>query len=100
MAHQINTYVGREAAWHKLGTVTGKYQTTDELLRDEGFQYVVFKSQLRDGLCRPVDAWGTFRWNLTDKLAGNKEAAEFLGAVGKDYAVIQHDEGFKSIDTL
>jgi Domain of unknown function (DUF932) len=29
-----------------------------------------------------------------------KDAAQFLGAVGKDYAVIQHDEGFKSIDAV
>ena len=100
MAHNINTYIGRQAAWHALGTVTAKYQTTDELLNDKGFQYVVFKSQLRDGLGRPVDAWGTFRWNLADKVAGRKDAATFLGAVGKDYAVIQHDEGFKSIDAV
>src|SRR5690348_5854975 len=100
MSHNINTYIGRQAAWHTLGSVTGKYQTTDELLNDPGFQYVVFKSQLRDGLGRPVDAWGTFRWNLADKIAGRKDAAQFLGSVGKDYAVIQHDEGFKSIDAL
>ncbi len=100
MAHNINTYIGRQAAWHKLGTVTGKYQTTDELLSDPGFQYVVFKSQLRDGLGRPVDAWGTFRWNLADKVQGRKDAATFLGVVGEDYAVMQHDEGFKSIEAL
>ena len=100
MAHNINTYVGRQAAWHALGTVTGKYQTTDELLNDAGFQFVVFKSQLRDGLGRPVDAYGTFRWNLADKVAGRKDAATFLGTVGKDYSVLQHDEGFKSIDAL
>ena len=100
MSHEINTYIGRQAAWHALGTVTAKYMSTDELLRDTGFQYVVFKSQLRDGLGRPVDAWGTFRWNMADKLEGRKDAAQFLGAVGKDYAVIQHDEGFKSIDAV
>ena len=100
MSHNINTYVGRQAAWHALGTVTGKYQTTDELLNDPGFQFVVFKSQLRDGLGRPVDAYGTFRWNLADKVNGRKDAAKFLGAVGKDYAVMQHDEGFKSIDAV
>jgi phage/plasmid-like protein (TIGR03299 family) len=100
MAHNINTYVGKDAAWHKLGTVTGKYQTTEELLADPGFQYVVFKSQLRDGLGRPIEAYGTFRWDLKDKLAGNKEATQFLGTVGKDYSVIQHQEGFRSIDAL
>lgn len=100
MAHNINTYIGRTAAWHNLGTVTGKYQTTDELLSDEGFRYTVFKSQLRDGLGRPVDAYGTFRWNLADKAAGKKDAAQFLGTVGKDYKVIQHQEGFQTIDAL
>ncbi len=100
MAHNINTYIGRQSAWHALGTVTGKYQTTEELLSDAGFQYVVFKSQLRDGLGRPVDAWGTFRWNFSDKVAGRKDAATFLGTVGKDYAVMQHSEGFKSIDAV
>ncbi len=100
MAHNINTYIGRQAAWHALGTVTGKYQTTDELLADKGFQYVVFKSQLHDGLGRPVDAWGTFRWNMDDKAAGRKDCAEFLGAVGEDYTVMQHGEGFTTIDAL
>lgn len=100
MAHNINTYVGRQAAWHALGTVTNKYMTTDELLMDKGFQYVVFKSQLHDGLGRPVNAWGTYRWNLSDKLAGDMHAAEFLGTVGEDYKVMQHAEGFKTIDAL
>lgn len=100
MAHNINTYIGRNAAWHNLGTVTNKYQTTDELLADPGFQYVVFKSQLHDGLGRLVNAWGTFRWDFKDKLAGNKDAAQFLGTVGEDYAVMQHEEGFKTIDAL
>jgi len=100
MAHNINTYRGRQSAWHQLGTVTGKYDTTDDLLNDPGFQFVVFKSQLRDGLGRPVDAWGTFRWDIKDKVNGNVDAATFLGTVGKDYAVMQHDEGFKTIDAL
>jgi phage/plasmid-like protein (TIGR03299 family) len=100
MAHNINTYIGRQAAWHALGTVTGNYQTTEELLADPGFQYDVFKSQLHDGLGRAVDAYGTFRWNWKDKREGRKDAAQFLGAVGKDYTVIQHAEGFKSIDAV
>lgn len=100
MAHNINTYIGRESAWHQLGTVTGKYQTTAELLADPGFQYLVFKSQLHDGLGRPIDAWGTFRWDFADRLAGDKSAAQFLGVVGKDYHVMQHDEGFKTVDSL
>lgn len=100
MAHNINTYIGRVAAWHKLGTVTGKHQTTDELLADDGFQFSVFKSQLQDGLGRKVQAWGTFRWNHADKALGLKDRAEFLGTVGEDYTVMQHAEGFKTIDAL
>lgn len=100
MAHNINTYIGRSAAWHKLGTVTGSYQTTEQLLSDPGFQYDVFKSQLHDGLGRTVEAWGTFRWNHDDKAIGNKAAAQFLGTVGEDYAVMQHQEGFRTIDSL
>lgn len=49
MPADINTYIGRQAAWHKLGNVTGKLMSTDELLAHPGFQYTVFKSQLRDG---------------------------------------------------
>lgn len=107
MAHELYqnadgsyAYIGKSPAWHALGTVTGRYMTADELLADQSLAYVVFKSQLRDGLGRPVDAWGTFRWNLRDKVEGNKDAAVFLGAVGADYQVIQHDEGFKTIDAL
>lgn len=107
MAHNLNvtadgiaSYRGRQAAWHGLGQVTGKYMSTDDLLKDPMLQYVVFKSQLRDGLGRPIDAWGTFRWDLKDKLAGNKEGAIFLGTIGENYSVIQHDEGFKTIDSL
>lgn len=104
MSHGLTTsnsrYIGRQAAWHNLGTVTGQYMTADQLLADKAFQYTVFKSQLRDGLGRPVNAWGTFRWNFTDKVAGRKDAAEFLGTVGEDYTVMQHDEGFKTIDEL
>lgn len=100
MAHNIQTYIGRQAAWHTLGTVTGKYQTTEELLADEGFQFDVFKSQLHDGLGRPIEAWGTFRWNHADKIARNASAATFLGTCGEDYQVIQHREGFADIDAL
>ena len=99
MSHNINAYIGRQAAWHKLGTVTGKYQTTEELLSDPAFAYDVFKSQLRDGLGRPVNAWGTFRWNHVDKPHA-PEASVFLGPVGENYTVIHHRRGFDLIDGL
>ena len=100
MPANINTYIGREPAWHGLGTVTGKFNTWSEILEHGGLDYVVFKSQLHDGLGRLVDAWGTFRWNRDDFNANNREAAQFLGAVGKDYKVIQHNKGFEMIDDL
>jgi phage/plasmid-like protein (TIGR03299 family) len=100
MAHNINTYIGREAAWHALGTVTGKYQTWAEILAHGGLDFAVFKSQLRDGLGRPIKAWGTFRWNLADKQAGNSAAATFLGTVGEDYKVINHATGFELVDAM
>jgi phage/plasmid-like protein (TIGR03299 family) len=99
MPANIFAYAGREAAWHKLGTVTGRHMTFAEV-QQHGLDYVVFKSQLRDGLGRLVDAWGTFRWNAADREAGNREAAVFLGVVGEDYQVIQHAEGFRTVDSL
>lgn len=31
MAHNINTYIGRQAAWHTLGTVTGQFMTWEQI---------------------------------------------------------------------
>jgi phage/plasmid-like protein (TIGR03299 family) len=99
MPANIFAYAGRQAAWHKLGTVTGNHMTFAEV-QQHGLDYSVFKSQLRDGLSRPVSAWGTFRWNASDRTNGNKEAAVFLGVVGEDYQVIQHADGFRTMDAL
>ena len=90
MAHNINTYIGRQAAWHALGTVTGHYMTWKDILEHGGLDFDVFKSQLHDGRGLPVAAWGTFRWNQTDKLARDASKAQFLGVVGEDYKVINH----------
>lgn len=100
MSHNINTYIGRQAAWHNLGTVTGNYFTWADILAHGGLDFEVFKSQLHDGLGRKVDAWGTFRWDLSDKQAGNKDAATFLGVVGEGYKVIHHSKGFELIDAI
>lgn len=100
MAHNINTYVGREAAWHQLGTVTGKYNTWAEILAHGGLDFSVFKSQLRDNLNRPVEAWGVFRWDAKDKLARDPSKSVFLGAVGEDYQCMNHASGFEIIDDL
>jgi phage/plasmid-like protein (TIGR03299 family) len=100
MAHNINTYIGRQAAWHSLGQVTGRYMTWQEILAAGGLDFDVFKSQLKDSLNRPVEAWGVFRWNHQDKIMKNAGAAEFLGTVGKDYRIINHASGFELIDKL
>lgn len=89
MAHNINTYVGRQAAWHNLGTVTGNYLTLDEVLKARGINFEVAKRQL-EYAGRPVEAWGTFR----------QDNGAFLGPVGSDYTVIQHAEGFQMLDAL
>ena len=99
MPANIFVYAGRQAAWHKLGTVAGHHMTFAEV-QQHGLDYTVFKSQLRDGRSRPVNAWGTFRWNASDRADGNKEAAVFLGVVGEDYQVIQHADGFRTMDAL
>ena len=95
-----DTYIGRQTAWHGQGTVTGKYQTTAELLADKTFQFDLFKSQLHDGLGRLVDAWGIYRWNHDDKARRDMQATRFLSSVGKDYTIIPFAEGFKTIDAL
>jgi len=100
MSHNIKQYIGRQSAWHKLGVVTGEYMTWLQILAIGGLDFAVFKSQLHDGLGRKVDAWGTFRWDFADKKADNREAARFLGAVGKDYTVIHHSKGFEMVDAL
>jgi phage/plasmid-like protein (TIGR03299 family) len=100
MPANVQTYIGRQAAWHKLGTVTGKYQTWAEILAHGGLDFDVFKSQLHDGLGRVVKAWGVFRYNQKDKAVGNKNAANFLGVVGEDYNCINHAQGFEMVDAL
>ena len=100
MAHNINTYIGKEAAWHKLGLVTGKFQTTEDLMAHPGFQFDVIKEQLRDEFGRPVEAWGTFRWDREDRAKDDKSSIKFLGAVGRVYQVIPHAAGLSIVDEL
>lgn len=82
MAHNINTYIGRQSAWHTLGTVTGKYMTWREILAHGGLDFEVIKNQLEFGGIQ-IDAWGTFR----------SDNGVFLGTVGKDYTPINHATG-------
>lgn len=89
MAHNINTYIGRQAAWHKLGTVTGKYLTWTEILQHGGLDFSIVKNQL-EYMGVQIDAWGTFR----------SDNGVFLGTVGQDYAPINHAQGFELIDAL
>ena len=95
MAHNLNTiggnatFIGRQAAWHKLGTVTGKYQTWDEIQAHGGFNFRPEKVQLSlDGAM--VDAWGIRR----------SDNGAFLGPVGEAYTPIDHAQGFRLVDGL
>lgn len=100
MAHNINTYIGRQSAWHKLGTVTGEFMTWADIIAHGGLDFSVFKSQLRDGRGDKVNAFGTFRWDRADVLSKDKSKAKFLGVVGADYKVLNHGTGFELIDAL
>jgi len=89
--HNINTYIGRQAAWHTLGTVTGKFMTWTEILAHGGLDFSVVKTRLlhpRTG--EPIEAWGTFR----------SDNDVFLGAVGAGYTPISHATGFELVDAL
>ncbi len=90
MSHNINTYIGRLPAWHKLGTVTGKFTTWAEILAHGGLDFQVEKLQLLSPAGVLVEAWGTFRTDNT----------EFLGPVGSEYTVIDHARGFEMVDAL
>jgi len=90
MAHNICSYIGRQAAWHKLGTVTGKYMTSAEVLAGGNLNWIPFKQQLFSQAGVLVNAWGIFR----------PDTNAFLGAVGESYTVIDHAQGFQLIDAL
>ena len=90
MAHNINTYIGRQAAWHTLGTVTGQFMTWEQIQAHGGLNYLPVKQQLYSATGQLVEAWGVFR----------PDNGAFLGAVGDQYTVIDHAEGFRMIDAL
>ncbi len=100
MSANVESYIGRQAAWHALGKVKGRHFTWHEALAEGGLDFMVFKSQLRDGLLRPIPAWGTFRLDRDEAARGNREAAIFLGTVGESYRVINHSKGFELVDAL
>jgi phage/plasmid-like protein (TIGR03299 family) len=95
MSANIDTYMGRQSAWHKAGLVTGQFMTADEILANPGFQYDVTKERLCDPWGEPIDSFGTFRWNRT-----NGSTPTFLANVGEDYSVIHHSVGFQMSDAL
>ena len=94
-----DTYAGRLDAWHSLGSVSGKFQTLEEIAIAAHADFPVVKLQL-EFQGKPVDSYGTFRTDqeipkgvtpttqvqLED---GSVYYLTFLGNVGKDYGVIQ-----------
>jgi phage/plasmid-like protein (TIGR03299 family) len=108
----VDTFAGRQDAWHGLGVVTGEFQTWQQLLKAAKADFGVVKKQLGFG-GKMVAAWGTFRVDselpkgLTEEAAirvrnpaGDVRYLSFLGPVGEDYQIIQHTEGFDMLDHL
>ena len=89
MAHQITQYMGREAAWHRLGEVVGEWFSLEEMRARINVSFGVEKRQL-EFAGQPVQAWGTFR----------TDSDQFLAPVGKEYTVIHQDLGFKIAEGL
>lgn len=97
MAHNLNytngrySYMGRRPAWHDLGDVRGEWFSWADICANRMLAYSVEKRQLLNPANgQPVEAFGTFR----------SDNGAFLGAVGRDYTVIQHEAGFAMIDHL
>lgn len=95
MPANIQTYIGRQSAWHNLGTVTGSYSTWAELLAHGGLDFQVEKQSLYDQFGNKTDAYGVFRYDSKIVKFGT-----FLGAVGESYQCIDHSKGFELVDSL
>src|SRR5476651_2861678 len=95
MPANVQTFIGRQSAWHNLGTVTGKYQTWAEILAHGGLDFEVQKFQLDFG-GNPIQSWGGFRLNQ----GRTNVDPIFLGNVGSDYKCINHAQGFEMVDAL
>lgn len=98
MSANIDSYIGRESAWHDVGIVTGHFMTWNEILTNGGLDFDVFKHRLFDMYGRELEAWGTFR--LDRKYQGDMAKAIFFGPVGENYHVIDHRKGFELVDSM
>jgi phage/plasmid-like protein (TIGR03299 family) len=106
-----DTFGGASDAWHKLGNVTGKYMTWEEAAKAGGADFQVIKERL-EFMGVFVDAWGTFRVDLSvpkglEKKAIRRTLGEneteyltMLGNVGEGYEPIQQADGFRLLDGL
>lgn len=104
MPANIKSYIGRQPAWHQLGTVTGRYLTWQDIIANGGLNYEVTKLRLT---CwgEPIDAWGIFRTDILEEVQNKASCIyeindAFLGMVGSEYTPIQHNTGFQMIDAL
>lgn len=119
------TYVGRKAGWHLLGSVIGKFGTWKELVKVGGADFQVVKKQL-EFLGIPVEAWGVFRidrelqdelnaatklgldpaWGenaaiqFQERINAIRRKAVFLAPATGSYQVIQHTDGFETLDQM
>jgi phage/plasmid-like protein (TIGR03299 family) len=96
MAHMIDSYVGRRAAWHGLGEVTGVHFNYDQLLaaNNGALAYTVEVVKMPGAYGEAVESYATYRVNRNGSRV-------FLNNVGKGFnASMHHSEGFKMTDAL
>ena len=95
MAHQIETFFGREQAWHGLGTITGKNETSSDAIKLAGLDWTVKKVPLffpsdDEKMLPTLEAFGVIR----------SSDEKCLGIVGEGYNPVMNYETFEFGDAL
>jgi phage/plasmid-like protein (TIGR03299 family) len=103
MAHNLavhdgnHVYIGKEAGWHGLGTVTGKFMTWEEIRTFPGLDFDVFKQQLYspfDGKPLPIYVL------VKDQPDDQGNTVIFDQPVKKTFEVISHHRLGEIMDPL
>ena len=86
--YAVTEYLGRQSAWHNLGTVKGDYITRQEI-NDHGLTFKAEKRQLEyDG--EPVPAWAVY----------NADLNQFVAPCSEDYAIHPASVIFDTMDDI
>ena len=88
----------KKPAWHNLGQIVETAQTSEQAIKLANLDYFVEKYQnyviaTRDGVRHELISPDSFSTVRTDNLT-------VMGAVGKDYTVIQNTEAFDFFDAI